>query len=207
MLDYSVGKDAAKLSEWHYIPFSFWKSMNGVLGRAFPRMLFWVILMYYHSSTGQNQSEEKGFVTPSFSLSRCNVTSEKIDQEMYFWSRLSTPPHLFDLQTGVIMIMFVLSDRQISLHRLVWFLLSHSSVGFYILPLCEQRQRWDGAFFLLVFIAPALTEGERFFFLFTIRPFLRLWCSVEFSECMAQGSQTVTWRLHLFLLLCFNSTE
>lgn len=62
---------------------------NSVVVHAFPRRLFWVVLMCYHSSTGQNQSEEKGFVTPSFSRSRCNMTLEKIDQEMYFWSQLS----------------------------------------------------------------------------------------------------------------------
>lgn len=51
--------------------------------------------MYYNSSTGQNQSEKKGFVTSSFCPSRCNVTLEKIDQEMYFWSRLSIIPHIW----------------------------------------------------------------------------------------------------------------
>lgn len=45
--------------------------------------------MYSHSSARQNQSEEKGFVTPSFSLSRCNMTLEKTDQEVYFWTQLS----------------------------------------------------------------------------------------------------------------------
>lgn len=51
--------------------------------------------MYYNSSTGQNQSEKKGFVTSSFCPSCCNVTLEKIDQEMYFWSRLSIIPSLW----------------------------------------------------------------------------------------------------------------
>lgn len=56
---------------------------------AFPCMLFWLILMYSHSSAGRNQSEEKGSVTPSFSLSHCNRILEKTDQEMYFWTQLS----------------------------------------------------------------------------------------------------------------------
>lgn len=172
--------------------------MNGVLVHAFPRMLFWVILMYYHSSTGQNQSEEKGFVTPSFSPSCCNMTSEKIDQEMYFWSRLSTPhpspPPLwpsnwcyYDCFCFKWLSDFSLSSCLDFTFTLISRLLHSPSLQ------TKTTQGWG--FFLLVFIAPVLTEEESFS-PFTIgRPFLNLWCSMEFSECMTQGSQTVTWRL------------
>lgn len=62
--------------------------------------------MYSHSSAGQNQSEEKGFVTSSFSLGRCNMTLEKIDQEMYFWTQLSiASPLTFSV---VLLLFFVL---------------------------------------------------------------------------------------------------
>lgn len=30
---------------------------------------------------------KRGYVTPSFSFSRCNMTLEEIDQEMYFWTQ------------------------------------------------------------------------------------------------------------------------
>lgn len=56
--------------------------------------------MYYNFPAGQNQSEKKGFVTPSFCPSCCNVTLEKIDQEMYFWSRLSIIPSLWPLSVA-----------------------------------------------------------------------------------------------------------
>lgn len=197
MLDYSVGEDAAKLSKWHCVPFFFlsWKSMNGVLVRAFPRMLFWVVLMYYHSSTGQNQSEEKGLVTPSFSLSCCNVTSEKIDQEMYFWSRLSPPTSTsLTFKLVLLWLFFALSDCQISLHRLVWFLTFTLISRLLYSPSLQTKATRGRGFFLLVFIAPVLTEEESYFPFTMRRPFLSLWCSMEFSECMAQVSQTVTWR-------------
>lgn len=45
--------------------------------------------MSSHSSAGQNQSEEKAYVTPSLSLRRRNLTLEEIDQAMYFWTGLS----------------------------------------------------------------------------------------------------------------------
>lgn len=144
----------------------FWKSMNGVLVRAFPRMLFWVILMYYHSSTGQNQSEEKGFVTPYFSLSHCNVTSEKIDQEMYFWSRLSTahppvPPLwpsnwcYYDCDCFKWLSDFSSSSCLVFTFTLIRRLLRSPSLR------TKATRGWS--FFLLVFIAPVLTEEERFF--------------------------------------------
>lgn len=54
-----------------------------------PTMLLLVILAHSNSCTVWNQSGKKGFVTPSFSLTHCDMILEKIDQERYFWSQLS----------------------------------------------------------------------------------------------------------------------
>lgn len=57
--------------------------------RVPPHMLLWVVLADSHPCIAWNQSEGKGFVTPSFSPSHCDMTLEKIDQEKYFWTQLS----------------------------------------------------------------------------------------------------------------------
>lgn len=70
--------------------------------RVPPHMLLSVVLAHSYSRTAWNQSEGKGFVTPSFFPSHCDMTLEKIDQERYFWSQLSiTLPS--DLQSANIL--------------------------------------------------------------------------------------------------------
>lgn len=81
--------------------------------------------MSSHCSAGQNQSEEKGFVTPSFSLSRCNMTLEKIDQEMYFWTLIASP-----LTFKVVVLLSFMTCEISPFER---FLLSHLSTDFIFL--------------------------------------------------------------------------
>lgn len=120
------------------------KSIYSVEVFAFPHMLFWVILMSSHCSAGQNQSEEKGFVTPSFSLSRCNMTLEKIDQEMYFWTLIASP------LTFKVVVLLSFMTCEISFFKR--FLLSHLLTDFIFLWVFYlnrwKKKRSDEAFAL-----------------------------------------------------------